>query len=216
MAPLWWRDIFRNFCVLLYVGMTPQTVIGLHSVWVRDLSGTRRFWFGNVSVDSTQFCVMSDLIRSWIGLESVSGRPTYARCKTDLIRLTNHLPSVAKLRPTRPRTLPDKTDTTPTYNRQTTDNFIGERSFKHVWKISPRQICLPEHKPTPNRQNWINTDCKPISSRIWWFLSVWGRFGRCDGGTLNTFINGLFFARVLIKLCQGGVYKAVFKASNTV
>ena len=135
------------------------------------MSGTRRFYFGNVSADSTEFGVMSDLSRSWIGLESVSGRPTYARYITDLTP-TNHLPSVAELRPTRPRMLPDKTDTAPTDNRQ----FVGERSFKHVWKISPRQICLPEHKPTPNRQNRINTDCKPISPRIWWFLSVWGRF----------------------------------------
>ena len=142
MASLWWRDIFRNF-LCAFIGR----------------------------YDTTQFGVMSSLIRSWIGLESVSGRPTYARYITDL-RPTNHLPSVAELRPTRPRTLPDKTDTTPTDNRQS----VGERSFKHVWKIHPRQIFLPEHKPTPNRQNRINTDCKPISPRIWWFLSVLGRF----------------------------------------
>ena len=71
---------------------------------------TRQFWFWNVSADSTQFGVMSDLIRSWIGLESVSGRPTYARYITDL-RPTYYLPSVTELRPIRPRTLPDKTDT---------------------------------------------------------------------------------------------------------
>ena len=35
------------------------------------------------------------------------------------------IPSVAELKPTRPRTLPDKTDTTPTCNRQTTDNLSG-------------------------------------------------------------------------------------------
>ena len=132
------EDILSGiFGELLYVGMTPQTVIGLHSVWVRDMSGTRRFWFGNVSADSMQFGVMSDLIRSWIGLESVSGRPTYARYITDL-RPTNHLPSVAELRPTRPRTLPDKTDTTPTYNRQTTDNLSGR----------DLQTCLKDLSPT--------------------------------------------------------------------
>ena len=153
--------------------MTPQTVISLYSVWVRDMSGTRRFWFGNVSTDSMQFGVMLDLIRSWIGSESVSGRTTYARCITDL-RPINHLSSVAELRPTRLLTLPNKTDTTPTYNRQATDN-LSRRDLSNIW-----QICLPEHRPTPNRQNRIDTDCKPISPRIWCFcrveigfLSVW-------------------------------------------
>ena len=121
------------------------------------MSGTRRFWFGNVSADSMQFGVMSDLIRSWIGLESVSGWPTYARYITDL-RPTNHLPSVAELRPTRPRTLPD---TTPTYNRQTTDNLSGrdlsnmfERSLPDKFVcpyINQHQTDKTESIPTVNR-----------------------------------------------------------------
>ena len=129
MAPLWWRDIFRNFlCAFI-----------CNSVWVRDMSGTRRFWFGNLSADSTQFGVMSDLDRSWIGLESVSGRPTYARYITDL-RPTNRLPSVAELRPTRPRTLPDKTDTTPTYNRQTADSLSGRDLSNMFENLSPTNL----------------------------------------------------------------------------
>ena len=161
-----WRNFgeeifFRIFGVLLYVGMTPQTVIGLHSVWVRDMSGTRRFWIGNVSADSTQFGVMSDLIRSWIGVRSADIWRIHNQSKTD-----------------KPSTIGGwiKTDTSPNAPPQNwhhtnillTDNrhFVRERSFKHVWKISPRQICLPEHKPTPNRQNRINTDCKPTSPRI--------------------------------------------------
>ena len=140
--------------------MTPQTVIGLHSVWVRDMSGTRRFWFGNVSANSMQVDVMSDLIRSWIGLESVSGRPTYVRYIADL-RPTNHLPSVAELRLTRPRTLPDKTDTTPIYNRPTTDNLSGrdlsnmfERSLPDKFvcpNVSRHQTDKTESSPTVNR-----------------------------------------------------------------
>ena len=160
-----WRhfgeEIFSGiFCVLIYVGMTPQTVIGLHSVWVRDMSGTRRFWFGNVSADSMQFGVMSDLIRSWIGLESVSGRPTYARYITDL-RPTNHLPSVAELRPTRPRTLPDKTDTTPTYNRQTTDNLSG-RDLSNMFErfLPDKFVC-----PNINRHQTDKTESKPTVNR---------------------------------------------------
>ena len=80
--------------------------------------------------------------------------------------------------PNSPRQNPHHTDIKPTDNRQ----FVGKRSCKHVWNISPRQICLPEHKPTPNRQNRINTDWKPISPRIWCFLSVWGRFRVGLGG----------------------------------
>ena len=99
----------------------------------------------------------SVLCRTWFGLESVSGRPTYARYITDL-RPTNHLPSVAELRPTHPRTLPDKTDTTPTYNRQTTDNLSG-RDLSNMFKRSlPDKFVCPninrhqtESKPTVNR-----------------------------------------------------------------
>ena len=170
MGPLWWRDIFRDFCVLLYVGITPQTVIGLHSVWVRDMSGTRRFWLGMNRPTPRN----SVLCRTWFG--QVSGRPTYARYITDQ-RPINHLPSVAELRPTRPRTLPDKTDTTPTYNRQTTDNLSG-RDLSNMFERS-----LPDRYVSPNinRHQTDKTDqidCKPISPRIFCrfevgFVSVW-------------------------------------------
>ena len=143
------------------------------------MSGTRRFWFGNVSADSTQFDVMSDLIRSWISLESVSGRPTYARYITDL-RPTNHLPSVAELRPTRPRTLPDKTDTTPTYNRQTTDNLSG-RDLSNMFERSHPDKCVC---PNINRHQTDKTESIPNVNRSlpefedFWrfevgFVSVW-------------------------------------------
>ena len=124
MAPPWWRDIVLIFLCAFICRYDATKVIGLHLVWVRDMSGIRLFWFWNVSADSTQFSVMSDLIRSWIGLESVSGQPTNAPYITHL-RPTNHLPSVAELRPTCPRTLPNKTDITPTYYRQTTNNLSG-------------------------------------------------------------------------------------------
>ena len=160
MAPLWWTDISRIFGVLLYLGMTPQTVVGLHWVWARDMSGTHPFWFGNVSVYYMQFGVMSDLIRSWIGLESVSGRPTYARYVTKL-RPTSHLPSVAELRPTRPWTLPDKTDSTPTYNWQTTDNFSGrELSSMFERSLPDKFVC-----PNINRHQTDKTESIPIVHR---------------------------------------------------
>ena len=156
------KRYFPDFFVLLYVtlGMTPHAVIGLYSVCVRDMSGTRRLRFGNVSAVSTQFGVMSDLIRFWIGLESVSGRPTYARYITDL-RPPNHLPSVAELRPTRPRTLPNKTDTTPTYNRQTTDNLSG-RDLSNMFERSlpDKFVC-----PNINRHQTDKTESIPTVNR---------------------------------------------------
>ena len=177
IAPLWWKDIFRNFFVLLHLGMTLQTVIGLHSVWVQDMSDTPRFWFGNVSADSTQFGVMSELIRSWIGLESVSGRPTYARYITDL-RPTNHLPSMAELRPTRPRTLPDKTDTTPTYNRQTTDN-LSARDLSNMFERSlpDKFVC-----PNINRHQTDKTESVPTVNRS---LPAFDDFCKFDVGFVS-------------------------------
>ena len=135
------KRCFSEFLMCFNVGMTPHRVIGLHSVWVRALPGTRRFWFGNVSADSTQFGVMSEFIRSWIGLESVSGRSTYARynrSKTDM-----SLPSVTELRPTCPRTLPDKTDTTPICNRQTTNNLSGRDLLNMLERSLPGKFVCP-------------------------------------------------------------------------
>ena len=127
MAPLWWRDIFRKFGLLLYVGTTPQTVIGLHSTWVRDMSDICRFWFG---MGRPQFSIMSDLIRSWIGLVGIGVRsadicPLHNRSKTNK-------PSTIGGRikaDTSPITLIDKTDITPTSidSRQ----VVGYRSFNH-------------------------------------------------------------------------------------
>ena len=121
----------------------------------------------------------SVLCRTWFGLESVSGRPTYARYITDL-RPTNHLPSVAELRPTRPQTLPDKTDTTPTYNRQTTDNLSG-RDLSNMFERSlpDKFVC-----PNINRHQTDKTESIPNVNRslpecddfCWFevsFVSVW-------------------------------------------
>ena len=52
-------------------------------------------WFGNMSTDSTQFGLMSYLIRSGIDLESVSVWPPNAWCIINL-RPSNHVPSMAR------------------------------------------------------------------------------------------------------------------------
>ena len=124
---------------------------------------------------------MSDSVL--IGLQSVSGRPTYVRYITDL-RPTNHLPSEAELRPIRTRTVPDKNDTTPKYNRETAHNLSG----RDLWKICPDQFVGPNEKSAPNRQNQINTDCKPNLMIFVGLRSVSCRFGRCDWG-MNTHLD---------------------------
>ena len=95
-----------------------------------------------------------------VDLESVSGRPTYARYITDL-RPTDHLPSVAEMRPTGPRTLPDKTDTTPTYNRQTTDN-LSRRGLSNIFeRILPYKFVCPHI----NQHQTDKTESIPIVNR---------------------------------------------------
>ena len=62
-------------------------LVGLHSVWVWDLSGTRQSWFenGNVSSNSTEFVFLSDLILSWIGAQSADKCPIHDwTCLKDL------------------------------------------------------------------------------------------------------------------------------------
>ena len=116
----------------------------------------------------------SVLCRTWFGLESVSGRLTYARYITDL-RPTNHLPSVAKLRPTRPQTLPDKTDTTPTYNQQTTDNLSG-RDLSNMFERS-----LPDKFVCPNI-NWHQTDKTESIPTVEWSLPEFEDFCQFEVG----------------------------------
>ena len=143
-----WRDICRQFVVLLYAGMAPQTVIGLHSVWVRDVSGTHRFWIGNIYVDPP--CA----IRRDVGVDSVLNQPwiwwrhQMALCAGNLRRHRAHYDVIvmigvrlADICPTHnwfktskrctiggriktdtSQNASDKTDTTAIYNRQTTDD----------------------------------------------------------------------------------------------
>ena len=180
MAPLWGRDIFRNF----FCAFTCRY----------DATNGYRFTFGLfeicralVGFDSgmcrptprnSVFC------RTWFGLGSVSGRPTYGRYKTDQ-RPTNYLQSEAELRPTRPRTLPDKTDTTPTYNRQTTDNLSG-RDLSNMFERSlpDKFVCPNINRHQTDKTESIPTvnGCLPEFDNFGRLRSVSCRFGRCDWG----------------------------------
>ena len=134
MLPLWRRDFFKNFWWAFICRYDTTNshwfTFGLGSRYV----GHSLVLIRELSADSMQFSVMSDSIWSWIGLELVSCRPTYVRYITGL-RPTDHLPSVSELRLTCPQTLPDKTDTTPTYNQQTTDNLF-RRDFSNMFERS--------------------------------------------------------------------------------
>ena len=78
---------------------------------------------------------------------------------TDL-RPTDHLPSVAELRP---RKLPDKTDTTRTYNRQTTDNLLG-RDLSNMFERSlpDKFVCLNINRHQTNKTESIQTVNQPF------------------------------------------------------
>ena len=96
----------------------------------------------------------------YVRLDSVLNQPwinwaTCAQYMTDL-RPTDHLPSVVELRPTRPRTLLDKTDTTPTYNRQTTDNLSG-RDLSNMFERSlpDKFVCLNINRHQTNKTKSI-------------------------------------------------------------
>ena len=125
----------------------------------------------------------------------MSGRPTYARYITD-VRRTNHLPSVAELRPTRPRTLPDKTDTTPTYNRQTTDNLSG-RDLSNMFERSlpDKFVC-----PNINQHQTDKTESIPTVNRS---LPKFEDFCRFEVGFVSVWPVWLGFERSQ-EICLGG------------
>ena len=159
VSAILWRhfgeDILSGiFGVLLYVGMTPQTVIGLRSVWVRDMSGTRRFWFRNVSADSMQFGVMSDLIRSWIGVWSADICPIHNWSKTDKSSTiggrikTNTSPNAPQhhtdIKPTEDRQFVHGRDLSNMFERSLPDKFVCPNINQH-------QTDKTESIPTVNR-----------------------------------------------------------------
>ena len=150
------KRYFPVFGVLLYVGMTPQTVIRLHSVWVRDMSGTCRFWFGIVSADFRQFGIMSGLIWSWIGARSADICPMHSRSKTDK-------PSTigGRIKTETPPNDPRQTYTTPAYNRQKTDNLSG-RDHSNMIETSLHDKCVC---PSINRHQTDKTKSIPTVNR---------------------------------------------------
>ena len=144
---------------------------------------------------------MSGLIRSWIGLESVSGWPTYARYISDL-RPTSHLPSVAELRPTRSRTLPDKTDTTPTHNRQTTDHLSG-RDLSNMFERSLPYKCVC---PNVNRHQTDKTESIPTVNRS---LPEFDDFSRFEVGFVSVWPVWLGWSSRQYIFCSGNRLKCV-------
>ena len=162
MVSFWWRDILRNFwCALIcrYDATNGYLfTFGLGSRYVGHSSVLIRECVGRLHA-----------IRCYVRLDSVLNRPWIG------------VRSVAELRPTRPRTLPDKTDTTPTYDRQTTDNLSG-RDLSNMFERSFLDQCV---FPNINRYQTDKIESIPIVSRsrpkFDDFLSVWGRFraSRC-------------------------------------
>ena len=116
----------------------------------------------------------------------MSGRPTYARYITDL-RTPNHIPSLAELRPTRPRTLPDKTDIQLT--------ICQESFFWHIWKISPWHFCQSEQKPIPNWQNRIKADFYVFTFNI--NTSHWHNTGSWNPSSCKTMTYVFYIVKIM-------------------
>ena len=99
-------------------------------------------------------------IRCYVGLHSVLNRPWIDVRSADICPIHNRS-KTDKPSTIGGRTLPDKTDTTPTYNRQTTDNLSGsdlsnmfERSLPDKFvcpNINRHQTDITESIPTVNR-----------------------------------------------------------------
>ena len=141
----WWfetppRPLWRRF------------PFSLGSIYVGHSSVLIRKCIGRLIASRCYIGLDSVLDRPWIGVRSAGICPIHKRTRTDKpFTIGGRIKTDTS--PNAPRQNRQNTDILPTDNRQ----FVGERSFKHV--------CLPEHKPTPNRQIQINTDGKPISPR---------------------------------------------------
>ena len=149
--------IISGIFVVLYMQVwRHKRVIGLHSIWARDMSGTR---FDSGMCRPTPRNLV--LLRSCFGLKSALNPCQVCRHMPDL-GLTNYLPSVAEIRTTRPRKLPDKTATTPIYNGQTTDKLSG-RDLSNMFESS-----LPDKSVSSNinRQQTHKTESILITNQF--------------------------------------------------
>ena len=152
MAPLWWRYTFRNFwCAFIcrydatngyrFTFGLGSRYVGHSSVLIRECVGRHHVIRCYVGLDSV-------LNRPWIGVRSADICPIHNRSKTDK-------PSTigGRIKTDTSPNAPDKTDTTPTYNRQTTNNMF-ERSLPDKFvcpNINWHQTDKTESIPTVNR-----------------------------------------------------------------
>ena len=152
--------------------------VGHSSVLIRECVGRLHAIRCYAGLDSV-------LNRPWIGVRSADICPIHNRSKTDK-------PSTigGRIKTDTSRTLRDKTDTTPTYNRPTTDNLSG-RDLSNMFERS-----LPDKFVCPNtdRHQTDKTESKPTVNRSLpefddfcrievGFVSVWPV---CDWGMRGT------------------------------
>ena len=145
MEPLWWRDIFQIF-LCAFICRYDNTngyrfIFGLGSRYCRAIVG---FDSGMCRPTPRN----SVLCRTWFGLGSALNRCQFGR-------------HMVEFRPTRPRTLPNNPDTTPTYNRQTTDNLSG-KDLSNMFERSLPDKCVC---PNINRHQTDKTEPLPTVNR---------------------------------------------------
>ena len=167
MALLWWSNIFRNFGVLWYICicMKPQIVIGFNSVWVRYMSGTRRFWFRNVVGRLHPIRCHVGLNSSWIGVRYI--------CPIHNQSNNTDQPFGGHRWPNWYRHVPERSPTKPTPHRHITDRqptICRERSFKMF-------VC-----PNINLHQTDKTESMPIVERS---LPQFDHFSRFEVGFVS-------------------------------
>ena len=128
------KRYFPDFCVWFYDAISGyRFTFGLGSRYVGHSLVLIRKCVGRLHAIWCYVGLDSVLNRPWIGVRSADICPIHNRSKTDKPSTTGGLIKT-DTSPNAPRQNRHHTDIWPADNRQ----FVGERSFNLVWKISPR------------------------------------------------------------------------------
>ena len=153
---------------------------------------TNGYWFtfswgsryvGNSSVLLKECVGRLHIIQCYVGLDSALNRPWISVRSADICPMHNQ-PKTDKPSTTGGRIKTDTSPNAPRQNRQLADiQPTDNRQFVRRDLSNMFERCIPNKCvcPNTNRHQTDKTESTPpayktISSRIWWFLSVWGRF----------------------------------------
>ena len=153
MAPLRWRDIFRNFCCAFICRYDATN-------GYRFTFGLSSRYVGHLSVLIRECVDRLHAIRCYVGLDSVLNRPWIGVRSADICPIHN------RSKTNKPSTIGGriKTDTSPNaprQNRQTTDDLSG-RDLSNMFERSIPDKCVC---PNINRHQTDKTESIPTVNR---------------------------------------------------